>query len=263
MCIAIYHDQSCPLSPEEFNTSWSNNPDGGGFAYFDEANEIAIKKSMDKGEMYDMYYKAIEEYGQTSPFLVHFRIATHGSVNLSNAHPFRVNANTVMIHNGMIPVIMDKKQKRSDTRVFVEEYLPRLPKNWYDDEYLVDMVQEYIGNSKLVFMTNDPKLDSYLYIMNEKMGHWSEDGKTWYSNKSYCATKTYSLTSWNQPSMNEPNEDLIVLPKCKVCGENAVFDDMCYNCESCAMCQMHDDICACYKSIHNMTDSQFANGWSE
>jgi len=262
MCIAIYHDQSCPLSPEEFNNSWTNNPDGGGFAYFDESNEIAIKKSMNKGEMYDMYYKAIEKYGETSPFLVHFRIATHGSVNLSNAHPFRVNANTIMIHNGMIPVIMDKKQKRSDTRVFVEEYLPRLPKNWYDDEYLFDIVQEYIGNSKLVFMTNDPKLDSYLYIVNEKMGHWSEDGTTWYSNKSYCSSKSYNLTGWKQPSMSEPIEDLVVLPECKICGENAVFDDMCYSCESCAMCGLTDDICACYASIHKMTDEQFKTGWA-
>lgn len=261
MCIAIYHDQSCPLDPEAFENSWSNNPDGGGFAYFDESNELVIKKSMNKGQMYDQYYKAIEEYGDKSPFLVHFRIATHGTVDLANAHPFRVNANTVLIHNGMIPTIMDKKQKRSDTRVFVEEYLPRLPKNWLDDKYLFDMVQEYIGASKLVIMTNDPKLDSYLYIVNEKMGHWSKDGKSWYSNRSYCSYKKYNLSAWSQPSIEDKELlDDMIFPECKMCGENAVFDDLCYNCESCVHCGLEENNCKCYARIHSMTDSQFGKG---
>lgn len=258
MCIAIYHDQRCPLTESEFENSWRANPDGGGFVYFDENNELVIKKSMDKNEMKKKYYDAIEKYSETSPFAVHFRIATHGGVNIDNVHPFRANAHTVVMHNGIIPVLMDKGEKRSDTRVFVDEYMSRLPKGWLDDEYIVDMTEEFIGSSKLIIMTNDPRLRSYLYILNEKQGHWSESGTTWYSNKSYCTykpqTTKYSLSSWDQM---EIQDDTIKLAKCKVCGENAVFDDLCYNCDSCVHCNLEEDRCKCYSRIHEMTDSQY------
>lgn len=265
MCIAIYHDQSCPLTEDEFVTSWTNNPDGGGFTYFDEAGDLVIKKSMHRNELMSAYYEAIDKYGDSSPFAIHFRIATHGLVNLDNCHPFRANANTVVMHNGIIPVIMNKGDKRSDTRVFVEEYMSRMPKGWLDDEYLFDLAQEYIGSSKIIIMTNDPKANSYLYIMNEKMGHWSEDGKTWYSNKSYCSstTKKYNLTGWSQPSMDEPL--VHALPQCPICDEHAVYDDMCYNCETCLKCESMEDMCRCYTRINGLTDEEFVKGqggWS-
>jgi len=258
MCIAIYHDPGCPLSKDEFQNSWENNPDGGGFTYFNESGDLTIKKSMEMGKMYDEYEEAIENFGDSSPFAVHFRIATHGGVNIHNAHPFRADANTVVMHNGIIPVLMEKGDKRSDTRVFVEEYMSRLPKGWLDDEYLVDMVEEYIGSSKLIILTNDPKLKSFLYILNEEQGHWNEEKTKWYSNKSYCRAPgivKYNLGGWSQPNMD--GLTIPALPACNFCDDNAVMDDMCYSCEMCNRCALPDESCMCYARIHTTTDDQF------
>lgn len=264
MCIAIYHDAKCFLTEEEFFYSWKNNPDGGGFMYFDEANEIVIERSMDFDEMRSKYYAAIEKYSETSPFAVHFRIATHGSVNLSNCHPFRSSANTALMHNGIIPVLMEKKDKRSDTRVFAEEYMPRLPKGWMDDDYLFTMVEEFIGASKVIVFTNDPKLDSYMYILNEKDGHWNQTKTKWYSNKSYCSfskavgpdIKTYGIGSWSEPTLAASNSPL---DECRFCNVPAILDGMCYACETCNDCMMNESSCMCHKSLNDLTEDQ----WTE
>jgi branched-subunit amino acid aminotransferase/4-amino-4-deoxychorismate lyase len=51
-------------------------------------------------------------------------------------------------------------------------------------EVLID-----IGLSKLVFMNGDGRIQ----ILNEQMGHWSDDG-VWYSNHSYTNYKVYDET---------------------------------------------------------------------
>jgi predicted glutamine amidotransferase len=262
MCIAIYHDEKCFLTEEEFKNSWNSNPDGGGFMYFNDAKEIVIEKSMLYTEMYRKYYDAIEKYSDSSPFAVHFRIATHGSVNIDNCHPFRASAHTAVMHNGIIPVLMEKKDKRSDTRVFVQEYMSRLPATWLDDDYLFSMVEQFVGGSKLIIMTNDPKLESYLYILNEKDGHWNEEKTKWYSNRSYCnssssvfgkysSTQQYSLDIWDDNPIVSP------LGKCVLCDDDAVLDNVCYNCETCMSCYLNEQDCECYSSISGMTDDQW------
>ena len=63
---------------------------------------------------------------KTTPFIVHFRIGTHGTSNgIYNVHPFYVDKNLVFAHNGMIHKVDDCK-KRSDTRVFNDTFLKPL-----------------------------------------------------------------------------------------------------------------------------------------
>jgi predicted glutamine amidotransferase len=266
MCIAIYHDPYCALDRQEFENSWRNNPDGGGFSYFNKQGKPVIQKFMFKSDMYEAYYRAVEKY-EESPFLVHFRIATHGQVNEDNAHPHRVNENMTLIHNGIIPVLMEKTEKRSDTRVFVDEYLSKLPHNWVDDEELFHMVEEFIGWSKIVLLNSDSRLKQHVYILNEQDGHWAEDGKTWYSNSSYSTCVSKSLSKWVRPADLDKEYDQAVLGSCIMCAEPAVFDDICYQCETCQLCSYTERECKCVAgSVHSMTEQEWANvaahgGW--
>jgi hypothetical protein len=264
MCIAIYQSPGNKLPKDQLVQSWHSNPDGAGIAYFDENGEIVIEKDMTLDGILYKYERAVDRYAQTSPFAVHFRIATHGSVNIDNCHPFRVSEDTVLIHNGIIPVMFNKKDTRSDTRVFVDEYLTKLPANWMDDDHLFDMVETYIANSKLVILSRAGEYDSY--IANEKSGHWSSDRKFWYSNASYMNSRKM-LWSDNQLSLGcdiniQDDYDTATLPECYICGEAAVFDYVCYNCESCQRCYQEDEHCLCDGEfrVHALTDAEFNNG---
>lgn len=269
MCIAIYHDPYCPLDKQEFENSWRNNPDGGGFSYFNRDGMPVIQKYMFKSDMYEAYYRAVEKY-EESPFLVHFRIATHGQVNEDNAHPHRVNEHTTLIHNGIIPVMMEKGEKRSDTRVFVDDYLPRLPSNWLDVPELFHMVEEFIGWSKIVVLTSDPALEQQMYVLNETDGHWAEDGKTWYSNESYSSCKSKVVggkwvkpadLKYDQSDLWDDDRDSLTLGKCVLCAEAAVFDDICYQCETCQLCSYTEGECKCNSSLHDLTQAEYDRLW--
>src|SRR5688572_17445251 len=51
----------------------------------------------------------------------HTRAATHGVVNVENAHPFKAG-NIVGAHNGCFSMWEDKKQNKSDSYLFFEEF---------------------------------------------------------------------------------------------------------------------------------------------
>lgn len=262
MCIAIYHDAGCVLSQSDVDNSWRSNPDGGGFSYFDKDGALRIEKFMRKHEFEDAYDKATD-MNPESPFAVHFRIATHGSVNLDNCHPHRVSDSMTLIHNGVIPVVINKKDVRSDTRIFCDHYLSQLRDGWIDDDYMFDMVEEYIGASKLVVLSNNSKYPAYIF--NERDGHWSSDNTRWYSNRSYCESKSLFGSKWAKPGQQSLQFDpyieddiMPVLSACVICEEHSVFDDVCYNCESCQLCSSSEEHCRCYSSIHDIPDSELS-----
>lgn len=216
MCVIIAQPKGTHLDKETAKISWDHNPDGGGFAYVDDDGVMQLEKYME----FEPFWKAFENARSLFPkrdFLLHMRIATHGSVVIDNVHPFIVNENTVMAHNGIIHgVPKDLEGDRSDTRVFIDEVLPELPANWLDRKYLVDMVEEWIGWSKLAFLTNDDRLEGQLYILNEYKGE-VHDGM-WFSNSSYKKPKV--VKKWTSPSKSyvptKPHTPIPIAPRTPV-----------------------------------------------
>ncbi len=123
------------------------------------------------------YRKDANRHASASPFLIHFRIASHGSICYENCHPFMMDDGGAMIHNGMLPFSADRT--KSDTKEFAENIVKVMGENWQDNEYAVGLVEEAIGkHNKIVMLWPDY---SYL-ILNEKSGFWRED--VWFSNYS-------------------------------------------------------------------------------
>ena len=265
MCIAIYQAPGYWLTDEELANSWQNNPDGAGISFFDSNNEIVIQKTMNRSEFVDIYRKAVKQHGRQSEMAVHFRIATHGGINIDNCHPFFTpDGEMSVIHNGVIPVLFEgKKDPRSDTRVFVQEVIPSLPKGWLDNEQLFNMVEHYIGYSKLVILSSTA--ESSAYILNESDGHWSSDKKIWFSNKSYCDTKkkgiikTYAGSTWNGFVSDKGSP----LGECIMCADKAVYDDVCYQCETCQLCGYVADTDECCVSMNTKVHSVTQSEWEE
>lgn len=200
MCIICALPIGTTLSDEEFNRCWDNNPDGGGYAYVNDAGKIIIKKFLSKEPMRQSF-KTIKSMYPKSPFLVHFRIATHGSECLDNTHPFVVNDNLVMAHNGILHQVskyMDSDDDRSDTRIFIDEILKKLPENWLENDTICLLINDFIGsNNKLCFLTSNGDM----FHMGGS-GEKEEETGRWFSNTSYKWSKSpvvvYSQYDWEK-----------------------------------------------------------------
>lgn len=188
MCIAILKTKGNPISDEVLKTCSNNNPDGCGFAYVDDG-VIRIFKTLDFNEFL-IEYKKVED---KSNMLLHFRIATHGKVNVNNCHPFKLNHRMALIHNGIISGYGDSKSKDdglTDTQDFINKTIGNIGwKNWKNPAFR-ELVGKAIGYSKFCILD----VSGDYTIINESAGYWV-DGN-WYSNKSY-EPKKYTATRYN------------------------------------------------------------------
>lgn len=183
MCIAILNNSGF-IAKQSIENSYANNYHGAGFAY-SKGDSFHVYKT-DKGSQ--AFYKAYKKHRKDNPnvpFLLHFRISTHGTVTTDNLHPFVVN-DVAMIHNGMVDIKgHSRSDKRSDTRFLCEEILAHLPSGWHMSKGFQAMLDEMGGWSKFVFLG----LDNSYSIVGESSGHWFEDN--WYSNTSYKQVNSY------------------------------------------------------------------------
>jgi predicted glutamine amidotransferase len=187
MCIAIYKPADKSISLETLKICYENNDDGCGFAFINGEGKLEIFKTMEFDAWWLAYQEALLE-SPDSPFLIHFRIGTHGEKSTFNCHPFWVDNNHVFMHNGTVveaPLCPDKK--RSDTQMFNDTVLKQLPENWFYSPGLKTLVEHYIKHSKIVVMNNKGEVS----IFNEKLGEWA-DG-VWYSNTGYKSVKVIHL----------------------------------------------------------------------
>jgi hypothetical protein len=194
MCIAVYQPKGEKLSKEKFYACFDRNPDGFGLM-FAKGGKIHICKMLDSAEKaYAVYSRLHKREARGKNMVLHFRIATHGSVNKKNCHPFRINARLALVHNGIISAVDTRKyQDMSDTRVFAKEILAKLPPFFEWDEPIMRLIEEFIGHSKLIIM--DSK--GVAHIVNERMGEWV-DGM-WFSNNSHCPKKVVTVGGYALP----------------------------------------------------------------
>ena len=180
MCIAILNKKSATLKKQILKNCWDNNGDGAGILYIDDNKKMSFVKEMkDFDKFYNSYIDIKKKYGKKNNVVLHFRISTHGEINETNCHPFLVDEYCGFVHNGMIynaPI----NKKYSDTYMFNEVILKKMPVGFENDENILDMIELYIGQgSKLVFLNADNEYT----IVNEKAGVWDND--CWFSNTSY------------------------------------------------------------------------------
>lgn len=196
MCVAIYKPAKVSIAKKVLEACAEQNKDGCGMAYISqETGEIVVFKTMHFKDFYPVYKEAFRD-NKESPFLIHFRIATKGKVNEDNCHPFVIDENHVFIHNGTItPVPVDPKGEVSDTRIFNEMILKKLPNGWVVNDGIKAMVEEFIGKSKLAVLNRNG--DVHLY--NEKDGSWKEG--VWFSNTRHewrLKPSTYGTNDWKR-----------------------------------------------------------------
>lgn len=175
MCIAIYNNNDL-LTKRTLNNCWTANDDGAGMLWVQDG-QLQTFKELKSFKAYWKKYREVREI--TNKVVLHFRIRTHGHVNVNNIHPFVVDDTVGFVHNGIISEFSDHTSPYSDTWHF-NEFLKTLPKNFIKSEGCVELIANYIGSyNKLIFLGSDNEVT----IVNEQVGIW--DGESWFSNNSY------------------------------------------------------------------------------
>lgn len=193
MCIAIMKPKDKVLSKEILETCCKANPDGMGFAYID-GDTMYIKKYM----KFEDFYKDYKEVENKSNMLIHFRIATHGKVEIDNCHPFWLNHRMALVHNGVISGYGDRDTK-SDTRDFIDKVIGNISWKLMKNPSYRELIGKCIGYSKFAIL--DISCD--YWIINEDKGVW-DDG-VWYSNTSYKPKKSVSYTTYPSSTTSDTN----------------------------------------------------------
>ena len=191
MCIAILKKDGVNVPQSQLEESFMSNPDGSGYLFANNG-KLSVKKGFFTfDDFIDNYSRDMERFNNPVS-IIHFRITTHGLTNKLNCHPFLINDSLGFAHNGIINFVSDHK-KKSDTMMFKREILQQLPDNFIYNDTIIKLIEESIGNSKLVFLNSQGDYK----IANETAGHWNDEKTIWYSNKSYCESPTQTwVNAW-------------------------------------------------------------------
>jgi hypothetical protein len=269
MCMLCVIPPNTTPSRDKLENSALNNPDGFGFAIaIPDEDRIHVETTMNPDSSINRFLEMREMYPDTYA-VWHARLATHGSTNIDNCHPFRVggDSRTVLAHNGVLPVLIDKGDKRSDTRVFAEDVLPVIGGvKALDNEQIFNVMEDFCSGSKVCILTVDPSAEHTCYVINEKLGKFDDTG-VWWSNDSCELRSYYSYDYGNKWRSTRSLADFYGDEKeykalnhvvrnpnsatdywCYVCQNEVSWanDAYCPFCTSCLDCMAMKSDCFCY-----------------
>lgn len=273
MCLLTLSLPNAAPNYDELYVASINNPDGFGFAVH-TGDDLLVVRSMDPDWIIDKYQQARTDY-HDRPSIFHLRLATHGAVDLTNCHPFYTDAskNTVLAHNGVLPIDVPKGETRSDTRLFAEDIFPHVGMARLNSRKSRRKLRKRIGSyNKIALLTTDPESNADWRIINESAGHWKRG--TWYSNDSYMYRYITRYSRMTTPAVDDegwPEEagdastgidgDDYIYDTCYNCSSQLTEDELtifgyCETCGSCVMCGETSGHCMCfhapeYEAKHN------------
>jgi len=183
MCLLVTQQYDSPTITSDWITDFSvNNPDGIGVMYAQDG-ELIIEKKLFKtnAELLQFFTDHID--GRDCAF--HFRMKTHGNIDLDNCHPYEVlnkeehGIDVWMMHNGVLHTGNDADKTKSDTWHYIRDYIRPLLKGNPDlvfSPVFTELIGDHIGNNRFVFMDNLGRVS----VVNEEQGvYW---GGRWMSN---------------------------------------------------------------------------------
>ena len=183
MCLIITQPNGMTLSRAHLLDIYARNGDGFGIMRAVGGVLHTWRTVGDASDMLALYYA----HAAGRECVLHWRMATHGAVDVDNAHPFTLTRDVAFVHNGVLDVGTPTRGK-SDTWHMARHVLAPMARDNADALFAADTVHALgglIGSSnKFVFMHADGRVA----IVNRASG--VEYRNCWYSN-------TYA---WSAPS---------------------------------------------------------------
>lgn len=164
MCVLLYKPKGIELPTREIIEACAlANPHGFGFA-----TEFGYYKTLS----FEQFYKSLTQNVTTDDqCILHFRLATHGSICRANCHPF-VQGNTFFAHNGILSVTPIGDKTDSET-AFIKYIYPAIARYGLHSQQVKRVVDRLIGFSKFAIIQGD---DHALF------GQFENIGGVYYSN---------------------------------------------------------------------------------
>ena len=145
MCLLIYKPAGNKLpSYNDLKAAADCNPDGFGFA---------TPKTYFRSLNFDVFYTHLLNVKDSEPCIIHLRWATHGSVKISNCHPFK-KGHVVFAHNGVLSIEPLKDKTDSET-AFITRIYPTVQRYGLYSREVSQVVNSIIGGSKFAIMTTN------------------------------------------------------------------------------------------------------------
>ena len=183
MCILIHQPKDSCFTSKQLEDFYQKNPDGFG-AIVKRGETVEVIKSIGNlQEIEDLYYDQVACHEA----VIHFRMKTHGEIDIANCHPYEVVPGIWMAHNGILATGNAADPKMSDTWHYIQDYLkPIIAKNpeLITEPAFLKLVGAHIGNSnKFAFMNEKGEVG----IVNKNAGYtfWdlaNKELEVWYSN---------------------------------------------------------------------------------
>jgi len=126
MCILIHHPSNVSFSDELLNDFYDHNSDGFG-AMYAEGGKLVVVKTLGKPQEINALYKDALKGREC---IIHYRMKTHGDIDMENCHPYKVTDDIWMAHNGILSMGNPIDKTKSDTWHFIKFILrPALEAN--------------------------------------------------------------------------------------------------------------------------------------
>lgn len=203
MCVIIVKKAGTKRPTEkQLKEAYNANPHGCGFAVAKSDGTIYSYKSTNFDKFLAKFDKHVEK---ADPCIIHFRLATHGSICSANCHPFANEQKTLYFaHNGILPI--ESIDNKTDSQILFDSVLSGAAEVYgIESQTFKQIVSKTIGSSKFAF------LDSHNVYM---FGNFEQANGLYYSNlrgiyTAYKQRKQYSLYNW----FDENDSDCEDLPE--------------------------------------------------
>lgn len=200
MCLIIASKEGNVPDADLMKRSYDDNPHGWGVMWVEDGAIHVVR-----GLKYASMVKAMKRV-EGKPYVLHTRWATHGSKTVKNCHPFKVDDDLWIAHNGIIQ-IETPVEDRSDTWHWAQAF-SQVVKDYpwvMEESYrpkLIDYVEKWVGVCNKVVMLRS---SGDILIANESAGVHYEG--MWLSNTnslweqepydySYNHRRNYNATSY-------------------------------------------------------------------
>lgn len=193
MCILIHQPKDYSFTSKHLEDFFQKNPDGfGAIVNHDDERGVMTYKLIGKlADIEELYYDKIACHEA----IIHFRMQTHGDIDLENCHPYTVNDGLSMAHNGILSYGNAADKTKSDTWHYIKDFIRPMLEQTPDalsNPYIRGYIGQHIGASnKFGFMNQHGEV----FIVNRTSGVEYEG--VWFSN-------TYAWTPWKHGYEKEP-----------------------------------------------------------
>lgn len=106
-----------------------------------------------KGMSFDSFKRHLKQVSDDEPCIIHFRLATHGSIRRANCHPFN-RGDVWFAHNGILNIMAQGDMTDSET-AFQNIIYPAIEKYGYGSIQMDMAVKRVIGWSKFAFLKGE------------------------------------------------------------------------------------------------------------